>query len=82
MSFDSIMILRFDFGVDLKKKINDIELEKLNVCVIINDKDIEVIFVNYMDILEVKVFIQRIWKCRVNRKVGCIFLKLEELNDS
>lgn len=82
MSSDSIMIPRSDSSVDLKKKINDIELEKPNVCVIINDKDIEVISANYMDILEAKALIQRIWKRRVNRKAGRTFSKLEESNDS
>lgn len=58
MSFDNIRIIEeFNYSIDFKKKIKEIELKKLNICVIINDKDIEFIFENYMDILEVKVFI-------------------------
>lgn len=83
MSSDNIRIIEeFNYGIDLKKKIKEIELKKPNICVIINDKDIELISENYMDILEAKALIQQIWQPRVNRRAGRTFAKLEESIDS
>lgn len=65
------------FGIDFKKKIKEIELQKPNICVIINDKEIQIISENYMDLLEAKDLIQQIWPRRVNRRAGRTFAKLE-----
>lgn len=82
MSSDNIEIPWDHFDIDFKKKIKEIELQKPNVCVIINYKEIQIISENYMDLLEAKYLIQQIWSRRVNRRAGRTFAKLEESNDS
>lgn len=72
-----IEIQSVHFGIDFKKKIKEIELQKPNICVIINDKEIQIISENYMYLLEAKDLIQQIWPRRVNRRAGRTFAKLE-----
>lgn len=87
MSFENVLLKSMD--IDLKKVMEDVEQEKLNVCFIKIYNDIEIIIENYIEFQEVKgLFLQmfsgklkeslQFFVGKVNRRVGRIFVKIEE----